>query len=80
MVTMADCIIAKDKLIVMVTHNPELAKQYSTRIIELKDGLILNDSNPYNGEENNKKVANQKIKHTSMSLFTSLSLSFNNLL
>ena len=72
--------IAKDKLIVMVTHNPELAKQYSTRIIELKDGLILNDSNPYNGEENNKKVANQKIKHTSMSLFTSLSLSFNNLL
>ena len=41
--------IAKDKLIVMVTHNPELAKQYSTRIIELKDGLILNDSNPYNG-------------------------------
>ena len=39
--------IAKDKLVIMVTHNPEIAKQYSTRIIELKDGLILNDSNPY---------------------------------
>jgi len=70
--------ISKDKLIVMVTHNPELAKEYSNRIVELKDGLIVNDSNPYNGEE---EVSNQKkLKHTSMSLLTSLSLSFNNLL
>ena len=70
--------VAKDKLIIMVTHNPELAKKYSTRIIELKDGLILKDSNPYsdNKEKNNEK----KISRTSMSLFTSLLLSFNNLL
>ena len=70
--------IAKDKLVIMVTHNPELAKEYSTRIIELKDGLILNDSNPCNEEFNN--VSNKKITKTSMSLFTSLGLSFKNLL
>ena len=70
--------IAKDKLIIMVTHNPDLAKEYSTRIIELKDGGIINDSNPYNGEEEN--VNNRETKKTSMSFLTSLSLSFNNLL
>jgi len=69
--------IAKDKLVIMVTHNPELAEQYSTRIIELKDGLIIKDSNPCNClEEKNK---NKTISKTSISLFTSLGLSFNNL-
>ena len=70
--------IAKDKLVIMVTHNPELAKKYSTRIIELKDGKIMNDNNPFNGKE--KESSTKKIKKTSMSLLTSLSLSFNNLL
>ncbi|MBR3152144.1 MAG: ATP-binding cassette domain-containing protein [Clostridia bacterium] len=70
--------IAKDKLVIMVTHNPELAKQYSTRIIELKDGLILNDSNPCNEEF--KETSSKTMKKTSMSIFTSLGLSFKNLL
>lgn len=69
--------IAKDKLVIMVTHNPELAKEYSTRIIELKDGLIINDSNPY--EEKKKEKSNRTITKTSMSLLSALSLSFNNL-
>ena len=57
--------IAKDKLVIMVTHNPEIAKEYSTRIIELKDGIIVNDSNPYkkDKDEQNKK----SMKKTSMS-------------
>ena len=71
--------IAKDKLVIMVTHNPELAKEYSTRIIELKDGLVINDSNPYNEEEKEVKQS-KEIKRTSMSLLSALSLSFNNLL
>lgn len=70
--------IAKEKLVIMVTHNPELAKEYSTRIIELKDGVILNDTNPY--ENDTKEKSNKKINKTSMSFFTSLGLSFNNLL
>lgn len=70
--------IAKEKLVIMVTHNPELANIYSTRIIELKDGVIIKDSNPY--EENTKYEQKKKIHRTSMSLFTSLGLSFNNLL
>ena len=69
--------IAKDKLVIMVTHNPELAKKYSTRIIELKDGEIISDSNPY--KEKKEKINNKKINKTSMSLLTALSLSFNNL-
>ena len=71
--------IAKDKLVIMVTHNPEIAKEYSTRIIELKDGLIINDSKPFDGKEKEEKD-NKKITRTSMSLMTALSLSFNNLL
>ena len=70
--------IASNKLVIMVTHNPDLAREYSTRIIELKDGTILDDNNPFDGEE--KKQSDRKIKKTSMSLLTSLSLSFNNLL
>lgn len=69
--------IAKDKLVIMVTHNPELAEKYSTRIVKLLDGKIVNDTNPYSEKE--EQV--QKIKHKkiSMSFFTALSLSFNNL-
>ena len=70
--------VAKDKLVIMVTHNPEIAKKYSTRIIELKDGVILKDSNPYKDKKSDTK--DKDIKKTSMSLWTSLSLSFNNLL
>lgn len=69
--------IAKDKLVIMVTHNPELAEKYSTRIVKLLDGKIVSDTNPYKEE----RKATQKIKHKkiSMSFFTALSLSFNNL-
>ena len=70
--------ISSDKLVIMVTHNPDLAKEYSTRIIELKDGLIIDDSNPYKGEEEN--TPQKDIKKTSMSLLSALQLSFNNLL
>lgn len=71
--------ISKDKLIIMVTHNPELATDYASRIIRLKDGTITDDSDPYNSgiEEIN---ANTKRQKTSMSFFTALSLSMNNLL
>ena len=70
--------IAGDKLVIMVTHNPELAKKYSTRIIELKDGVIINDSNPFN--EAKEELKTRKMNKTSMSLLSALSLSFNNLL
>lgn len=69
--------IAKDKLVIMVTHNPELAKEYATRIIELKDGELISDSNPIKDEEKNKKKFN--IKKTAMSFATALNLSFNNI-
>lgn len=69
--------IAKDKLVIMVTHNPELAQAYSTRIVNLLDGQIVNDTNPYDTDE----ATVEKVKHKkiSMSFFTALSLSFNNL-
>ena len=70
--------IAKDRLVVMVTHNPDLAKQYSTRIVKLKDGVITDDSNPYDGEE--QEVSTNIGKKTSMSFLTALSLSLNNLM
>ena len=75
--------IAKDKLVIMVTHNPELAEEYSTRIIKLKDGKIIDDSNPYDGKNNTKldlEKETQNTKKTSMSLKTALSLSLNNLM
>ena len=71
--------IAKDRLVVMVTHNPELAEQYSNRIIRLSDGKIMDDSNPV-VDNDELKVDTHKNKKTSMSFFTALSLSFNNLL
>ena len=75
--------IAKDKLVIMVTHNPDLAKEYSSRIINITDGKIISDSNPYDGKENTKEqkdVKKNKSKKTKMSFFTALSLSFNNLM
>ena len=75
--------IAKDKLVIMVTHNPELAETYSTRIIKLKDGKIEGDTNPYNGKENTEldlEREKQNTKKTSMNLKTALSLSLNNLM
>ncbi len=69
--------IAKDKLVIMVTHNPELAKKYASRIIEFQDGEILKDSNPIKEKEVEKDRF--KIKKTSMSYQSALSLSFNNL-
>lgn len=74
--------ISKDRLVIMVTHNPELAKIFSTRIISLLDGKVISDTNPYNGieEENKKEVKDKKLKKTSMSFKMALSLSFKNLL
>lgn len=88
--------ISKDRLIIMVTHNPELAKDYSTRIVKLLDGVITDDSDPYTLEDMEAdirakeaakvKTSEKKIKKsgkkqkTSMSFFTALSLSFNNLM
>ena len=69
--------IAKDKLVIMVTHNPELAKDYATRIIELKDGEILSDSNPVKDKGNSKDKLN--IKKTVLGYGSALKLSFNNI-
>ncbi|MBQ2000343.1 MAG: ABC transporter ATP-binding protein/permease, partial [Clostridia bacterium] len=77
--------ISKDKLIIMVTHNPELAEKYSTRIVKLLDGEIINDSDPYDSEyileaPEKKKALNKKGGKMSMSFLTALSLSLNNLM
>lgn len=69
--------IAKDKLVIMVTHNPELAEQYSTRIVRLKDGNIIDDTDPYT--ETEALTEPQKKQKISMSFGTALALSFNNL-
>ncbi|RHV31219.1 ATP-binding cassette domain-containing protein [Ruminococcus sp. OM05-10BH] len=72
--------VAKDRLVVMVTHNPELAEEYATRIVNLKDGRIRSDSNPYEVDETAmKQPEHQNMGKSSMSLLTALSLSFNNL-
>ncbi|MBR2989891.1 MAG: ABC transporter ATP-binding protein, partial [Solobacterium sp.] len=71
--------VAKDRLVVMVTHNPELAEQYANRIVSLKDGEIISDSNPYLVEEGLTPPVHRKLGHASMSFATALSLSFNNL-
>ena len=73
--------VAKDRLVVMVTHNPELAHQYATRIVQLKDGVIRSDTDPF--EPDTAQLAppvHKSMGHSSMSPLTSLSLSFNNLL
>ena len=71
--------IAQDRLVIMVTHNPELAKQYSTRIIKLSDGKVVDDSNPYDDCDEIKNKHKNK-KRISMSFVTALSLSLNNLM
>ena len=72
--------ISKNKLIIMVTHNPELAREYSSRIIKILDGKITDDSNPIAVEQENRKEEKAKFKRTSMKFFTALRLSLNNLL
>ena len=72
--------VANDRLVIMVTHNPELAEEYSTRIVKLKDGEIMGDTNPFNPDK--KKLEEPKHKNlgkASMSILTALSLSLNNL-
>ena len=70
--------IAKDRLVIMVTHNPELANNYASRIIEFKDGNLVSDSNPIKEDEIIKNDI--KIKRTSMNFLTALNLSFNNII
>lgn len=73
--------ISKDRLIIMVTHNPDLAEKYSSRIIKILDGKITDDSNPYSKEEEKKENRDSKANSkVSMSFFTALSLSLNNLM
>ncbi len=72
--------IAKDKLVIMVTHNPELAVNYSTRIVKLLDGEITDDSNPFDGKDEVIVEKTNKTKKTQMSFLTALSLSLNNLM
>ena len=72
--------VAKDRLVVMVTHNPELAERYATRIVQLKDGVILSDTQPYQPDAAQLAPAVHKnMGRSSMSLLTSMALSFNNL-
>lgn len=72
--------VARDRLVVMVTHNPELAEQYATRIVNLRDGKIRSDSNPFIIEETKQEEPKHKnMGKASMSFLTALSLSFNNL-
>ena len=72
--------VAKDRLVVMVTHNPELAEQYATRIVKLRDGKIRSDSDPFLIEEGTQEEPQHKnMGKSSMSFLTALSLSFNNL-
>lgn len=84
--------VAKDRLVVMVTHNPELAKEYANRIVNLKDGVIIHDTNPYKGLESGtnpgsnlgtnlgSNLMGSNFPPAHMSFLTALSLSFNNLL
>ena len=83
--------VAREKLVIMVTHNPDLAVEYSTRIVRLSDGAVIDDSNPYEGDDivvateavvskKSKKNKKKKDKKKSMSFATAISLSFNNLL
>ena len=72
--------VAKDRLVVMVTHNPELAEDYATRIVRVRDGKIIDDSNPYHVDTSQLGQARHaNMGKSSMSFLTSLSLSFNNL-
>ncbi len=73
--------VANDRLVVMVTHNPELAERYANRIVNIRDGKIIGDTNPYEPSgENAKEAVHKKMGKASMSPLTALTLSFNNLL
>ncbi len=72
--------IAEDRLVIMVTHNPELAQKYSTRIIRLLDGEVMDDSDPFDGSQMNETETKAPGRRTSMSFATALSLSLNNLM
>lgn len=72
--------IAQDRLVVMVTHNPELAEEYATRIVSLKDGHISSDSNPVILDTETLNASDQSSRKTSMSFLTAIALSFNNLM
>ena len=72
--------IAKEKLVIMVTHNPELADRYASRIVRLKDGSIVDDTAPFDGVEKNTQQSGKKQKKRGMSFFTAFSLSLNNLM
>ena len=71
--------VAKDRLVVMVTHNPELAEEYATRIIKLRDGKVTADSDPYILENEEVKAEHKNMGKSSMSVGTAVALSFNNL-
>ena len=72
--------ISKNKLIIMVTHNPEIAQKYSSRIIKVLDGNIVDDSDPFEPKEKVKDRSEESIKKSSMNFWTALNLSFNNLM
>ena len=72
--------IAKDRLVVMVTHNPELAEQYATRIVNLADGVIRSDTDPFEPTADEMRESTKKVRRTSMGPLTALALSFNNLM
>lgn len=72
--------IANDRLVIMVTHNPELAERYATRIVNLADGVIRSDSDPFDPAPEDMRASKKQVHRTSMSFLTALSLSWNNLL
>ena len=72
--------IAQDRLVIMVTHNPELAEQYATRIVNLRDGQISDDSDPFTPTEADTRISVKQVRKTSMSFFTAIALSFKNLM
>lgn len=72
--------IANDRLVIMVTHNPELAEQYATRIVNLADGIIRSDSDPFDPAPEDMRASKKQVRRTSMNFLTALSLSWNNLL
>ena len=71
--------VAKDRLVIMVTHNKELAEEYSTRIVELRDGKVTNDTDPFKGKKE-VEADSKKTKKTNMNFSTALGLSLNNLM
>lgn len=72
--------IAKDRLVIMVTHNPELAEQYANRIVNLADGVVRSDTNPFDPAAEELRESEKPVRKTGMSFFTALALSFNNLM